>query len=852
MKRLISIFMILIVCFTTAPYIVNAEASDEAGEVVTYSREPMDTYEWLSGHYVSYNKKTDIEYKVTGGYIYFNKKTGTITGATENIRKVYLPEKIKGVKVRRIGPGAFNNCKKLTKMKISKFVKVIGYHAFTGCSNLKKIDNRAAIEEIGNSSCGGIYIPLKKGLKTIGRSAFCGYPGKNLILPNTLESIDETAFSGAKCKKIVIPDSVTSIGQAAFNNCSNLETLKISKKLKDIEGSAFSSCPNLKKVTVPNGVQYIGNEAFGYNKNLKKVVIAKSVTKIEKDAFRGSKKVKIYGYKGSYAEQYAKKRKIPFVIIDKDSLSKAECSLSYSYAIYTGKAKKPKATVIYKGKTLKNETDYTVSYNNNVNVGKARVKIKGKGAYKDTINKTFIIKPAAPAKVACKLVDKQYIKTTWSKVKGASGYAVYCKDSENDDYKLIKYTKDSYISKGKLKNGIKYTFKVVPYITIDKKKYFGKGKTATVNVKGIITEEDLFNKYPRNLSNKECSKIYGNIRSQVDEILYGEYDVKKDNTDRKWSLKAFKQALKNGMAGNIKAIVGAVSGKFFEEKKLEEEVALELLQGISKNSNLMGDILDETEKGYGISSKVYKIISSGYKNEKERAEFIKAVSNKTFSEKDIAATVKAVESNWDKIDKSFDGADIAINSAQVSLMVIMSMQANQNIIDELMQNIDKESILYNGLERIKDKQQKSFGRNFISEMVDEKGFDIIAGKIAAAGSGAFKPVDSCFQLLGYLIPGGDMDTTNKAVIASSNANVLDSAATELLTKLVIKSGDIEELRKSYEIIYTAKLQSINDSAQYALKVANKSQKKKLKTYYDKYKSYLSYDKYISKCLESLK
>ena len=97
-----------------------------------------------------------------------------------------------------------------------------------------------------------------------------------------------------------------------------------------------------------------------------------------------------------------------------------------------------------------------------------------------------------------------------------------------------------------------------------------------------------------------------------------------------------------------------------------------------------------------------------------------------------------------------------------------------------------------------------------------------------------------------------MDTTNKAVIASSNANVLDSAATELLTQLVIKSGDIEELRKSYEIIYTAKLQSINDSAQYALKVANKSQKKKLKTYYDKYKSYLSYDKYISKCLESLK
>ena len=41
---------------------------------------------------------------------------------------------------------------------------------------------------------------------------------------------------------------------------------------------------------------------------------------------------------------------------------------------------------------LKNGTDYTVSYSNNKNVGKATVKITGKGKYGGVITKTFKIK----------------------------------------------------------------------------------------------------------------------------------------------------------------------------------------------------------------------------------------------------------------------------------------------------------------------------------------------------------------------------------------------------------------------------------------------------------------------------
>ena len=55
-----------------------------------------------------------------------------------------------------------------------------------------------------------------------------------------------------------------------------------------------------------------------------------------------------------------------------------------------GKALTQKVVVKANGKTLKNGTDYTVSYKNNTAVGKAAVTVKAKGNYTGTITKTFI------------------------------------------------------------------------------------------------------------------------------------------------------------------------------------------------------------------------------------------------------------------------------------------------------------------------------------------------------------------------------------------------------------------------------------------------------------------------------
>ena len=59
--------------------------------------------------------------------------------------------------------------------------------------------------------------------------------------------------------------------------------------------------------------------------------------------------------------------------------------------VYTGSAIKPVPAVKVGGRTLKNETDFTVSYKNNTEPGTATLKVTGKGNYSGSVSKTFKI-----------------------------------------------------------------------------------------------------------------------------------------------------------------------------------------------------------------------------------------------------------------------------------------------------------------------------------------------------------------------------------------------------------------------------------------------------------------------------
>ena len=111
---------------------------------------------------------------------------------------------------------------------------------------------------------------------------------------------------------------------------------------------------------------------------------------------------------------------IPMVQYD---INDAWIKLSRTSYTADGKAKKPAVTVIFSGKNLKLNTDYTVKYSNNIAAGRAKVTITGKGGYKGTVVKYFKILPAKQKIKAVAPLANSFA-VTWTKDSGVTGYQV--------------------------------------------------------------------------------------------------------------------------------------------------------------------------------------------------------------------------------------------------------------------------------------------------------------------------------------------------------------------------------------------------------------------------------------------
>lgn len=85
-----------------------------------------------------------------------------------------------------------------------------------------------------------------------------------------------------------------------------------------------------------------------------------------------------------------------YITVDKNTVTTVDLknciiSVNTANAAYTGAEVKPSVTVKEGAKTLKEGTDYTVSYQNNINIGTAKVIVTGKNHYAGTVEKTFAI-----------------------------------------------------------------------------------------------------------------------------------------------------------------------------------------------------------------------------------------------------------------------------------------------------------------------------------------------------------------------------------------------------------------------------------------------------------------------------
>ena len=278
--------------------------------------------------------------------------------------------------------------------------------------------------------------------------------------------VDKAASIGVKgskhkectvCKKVLETAEIPALSRISISKAS--VTLSTSTYAYDGKAKKPGVTVKLNGKTLKNGTDY----TVSYSNN----------TKV------GTAKVTITG-KGNYTGSVSKTFKI------KNKFKKATVS-GISTKAFTGKNITQSITVKYNGKTLKNGTDYTVSYSNNKKIGTATVKIAGKGSYTGTITKTFKINPAKQEIQKLTAKSKAFF-VDWAQKGSATGYEIqYATNSKFTSAKKVTITnnKTDKTTVSKLSGKKKYYVRVRSYTTVKGTKYYG----AWSSVKNVTTKK---------------------------------------------------------------------------------------------------------------------------------------------------------------------------------------------------------------------------------------------------------------------------------------------------------------------------------------------------------------------------
>ena len=266
--------------------------------------------------------------------------------------------------------------------------------------------------------------------------------------------VDKAASIGVKgskhkectvCKKVLETAEIPALSRISISKAS--VTLSTSTYAYDGKAKKPGVTVKLNGKTLKNGTDY----TVSYSNN----------TKV------GTAKVTITG-KGNYTGSVSKTFSI------KNNFKKATVS-GISTKAFTGKNITQSITVKYNGKTLKNGTDYTVSYSNNKKIGTATVKIAGKGSYTGTITKTFKINPAKQEIQKLTAKSKAFF-VDWAQKGSATGYEIqYATNSKFTSAKKVTITnnKTDKTTISKLSGKKKYYVRVRSYTTVKGTKYYG-------------------------------------------------------------------------------------------------------------------------------------------------------------------------------------------------------------------------------------------------------------------------------------------------------------------------------------------------------------------------------------------
>ena len=205
--------------------------------------------------------------------------------------------------------------------------------------------------------------------------------------------------------------------------------------------------------------------------------------------------------------------------INKRNINKATVTIGTSQYEYSGTEKKPTVTLKDGNVGLKEGTDYTITYSNNIEVGTAKVTITGKGNYNGSVEKTFKIVEKEVSKLTIKLNTTTYTYDGTEKKPKATITNGDKTLVEGTDY-TIEYTnninagtsKATIKGKGNYSGTVEKTFTITAKsiidftVTLSENKYYydGTEKKPTVTVKdgnkALTINSDYTLKYSNNIN----------------------------------------------------------------------------------------------------------------------------------------------------------------------------------------------------------------------------------------------------------------------------------------------------------------------------------------------------------------
>lgn len=182
-------------------------------------------------------------------------------------------------------------------------------------------------------------------------------------------------------------------------------------------------------------------------------------------------------------------------------------TLSKTQYTYDGKVKSPSVVVKNTaGKTLKKNTDYTVSYSSGrKNIGKYSVKVTFKGDYKKEKAKTLTF-TIVPGNVKLKYsLSGSTALLSWSKVAGAKKYRIYVYDAKTNKCTKKINTSSTKYKFTSLKAGTAYVYAVRAYTTSGSTTYYSPSYS-----KAVIVRKPVAPKINVKLSNSKSATISWN------------------------------------------------------------------------------------------------------------------------------------------------------------------------------------------------------------------------------------------------------------------------------------------------------------------------------------------------------